>query len=279
MTEASYTIDELMVSQIARFLEDDDIVFQGFATFLVFAALVLAKLTHAPDLYFFFSVGNSLSDMPGRAGISRIEELTLDTCLKRVTMTEINCDLAPSFRALEFMRPAQVDSRGNFNNTAIGSFEQPKVRLPGGAGIPDSTNFNDRLMLYVPRHTTQVFVEKIDFRTGLGYGQPGADRSFFSVVRGGPSCILTELCIFDFEEGQARLSSLHPGVKLEEVKARTGFRFETRSPLQVTEPPSATELRLIREEIDPFGVRRLEFLSGEERLAAIERILSYEESG
>lgn len=278
MGNLSYTVDELMVCEISRALQDDDIVFQGFATFVVFSAIVLAKLTHAPNLYVFYSVGNSISDIPGQTGISRVEELTLGKCLKRVTMTEVNCDLAPSFRAFEFMRPAQVDARGNFNNTVIGEYDHPRVRLPGGAGIPDSTNFNDRLMLYVPRHSPEVLVHKIDFRTGLGYGDPGAGRGVFSVVKGGPLLLLTDLCVFDFEDGWARLSSLHPGVSIEDVRKRTGFEFRIRSPLKVTPPPSEEELRLIREKIDPFGVRRLEFLSGSERLAALKEILVLEGS-
>lgn len=278
MIDLPYTIDELMASQMARQMRDGRMVIQGIATSLVFTACILAKLTHTPDLYFLYSTGNSLADLPGKVGISHIEYLTLDRCLKRLTLTEINCELAPHFRALEFMRPAQVDGRGNFNNTVIGPYKRPKVRLPGGAGIPDSTNFNDHLYLYVPRHTSQVLVEKVDFRTGLGYGDPMADRSILPVVPQGPNLILTELCIFDFEDGWARLSSLHPGMEIDEVKRRTGFKFRIPSKVQTTEPPTSDELKLIREEIDPLGVRRLEFLSGDERLNAIQKILTYEES-
>jgi glutaconate CoA-transferase subunit B len=278
MAESFYTPDELMVSQISRSIRTNDIVFQGFATFVVFAAFMLAKLTHAPNIYFFFSIGNSLADVVGKTGISRIEELTLQNSLKRVRMTEVSFDLAPNLRPVQFMRPAQVDGRGNFNNTVIGEYERPKVRLPGGVGIPDATNFNDKLFLYVPRHTPTVLVEKIDFRTGLGYGDPAEDRSSFSVIKGGPRLILTELCIFEFEDGYAKLTSLHPGVNLDDVKARTGFQFKISSSLQVTKPPTIEELRLIREEIDPLGVRRTEFLTGPERLAALKRILILEGS-
>lgn len=87
---------------------------------------------------------------------------------------------------------------------------------------------------------------------------------------------MTELCIFDFEDGFARLLNLHPGVEIEEVKRRTGFAFRIPSTLQITEPPSPEELKLIREEIDPFRVRRLEFLHGSERQDAIQKILARE---
>jgi acyl CoA:acetate/3-ketoacid CoA transferase beta subunit len=277
MSVSDYSVDELMVCLMSREMRDGEVVVQGFSTPLVFTAFVLAKRTHAPHLYFMYTVGNSLADLPGQVGISFIERLTLGACLKQVSLTEINCDLAPHFRPREFMRPAQVDARGNFNNTVIGSYERPKVRLPGGAGIPDATNFNDHLNLYVPRHTTKAMVEKVDFRTGLGYGDPAADRSGLPVIQQGPNLLVTELCVFDFEDGWARLRSLHPGVNLNEVRRRTSFSFRIPEKVKTTDPPSPREIKLIREEIDPLGVRCLEFLSGPERLEAIEKILALEE--
>jgi hypothetical protein len=277
MRSSDYSVDELMVCLMSHEMRDGEVVVQGFSTPLVFTAFVLAKRTHAPHLYFMYTIGNSLADLPGQVGISFIERLTLGACLKKVSLTEINCDLAPHFRPREFMRPAQVDARGNFNNTVIGSYERPKVRLPGGAGIPDATNFNDHLNLYVPRHTTKALVEKIDFRTGLGYGDAGADRSGFAVVPQGPNLLVTELCVFDFEDGWARLRTLHCGVDLEEVTRRTGFTFRIPEEGKRTDPPSGHELRLIREQIGPLGVRCVEFLSGPERLKAIEEILDREE--
>jgi glutaconate CoA-transferase subunit B len=276
MSAGAYTIEELMVSQMARRMASGELVVQGIATPLVFTAFVLAKRTVAPHLYFLYTVGNSLADVPGPVSISGIERLTLDGCLKRLTLTEINCELAPFFRPLEFMRPAQVDGRGNFNNTVIGPYHRPKVRLPGAAGIPDATNFNDHLNLYVPRHSPRILAERVDFRSGLGYGDPGLGRARWPIVPEGPGVLLTDLCTFDFPDGCARLASLHPGVDLSEVRAKTGFRFEVAEPLLRTEPPSAEELRVIREEVDPLGVRRVEFLSGRQRLEAIRAILGRE---
>ncbi|MGD9124607.1 MAG: CoA-transferase [Desulfarculaceae bacterium] len=271
-----YSIDELLVCQMARRMHNQELVVQGIATPLVFTAFVLAKMTHAPDLYFMYTVGNTLADTPGRVGISNIERLTLDGCLKRVTMAEINCDLAPHFRPREFMRPAQVDARGNFNNTVIGDYHRPRVRLPGGAGIPDASNFNEHLSLYVPRHSPRVLVKTIDFRTGLGYGGDSQDRRAWPVVEAGPNLILTDLCVFDFHQGNARLASLHPGVDLEQVESLTGFEFSVASPLPRTEAPTPEELALIREEVDPLGIRRLEFMGARERSAALREILAQE---
>jgi hypothetical protein len=46
--------------------------------------------------------------------------------------------------------------------------------------------------------------------------------------------------------------------------------------LQETTPPTDEEIQLLRRTIDPLGIRRLEFLSGPERRAALTDILENE---
>jgi hypothetical protein len=58
-----------------------------------------------------------------------------------------------------------------------------------------------------------------------------------------------------------RLLSLHPGVTTEQVQAATGFELLfPAGPLPETTPPSEEQIRLIREEIDPDGMRRHGFV-------------------
>lgn len=52
-----------------------------------------------------------------------------------------------------------------------------------------------------------------------------------------------------------RLRSLHPGATLEQVTAATGFALTVPDEVPYTREPTAEELRLIREEIDPKGLR------------------------
>ena len=79
-------------------------------------------------------------------------------------------DILPKYRPKEFFRPAQVDSRGNFNNIAFGKdYQRPRMRLPGSGGIPDVTPLYDHSFLYVPRHSRLTFAAKIDFLSGLGH--------------------------------------------------------------------------------------------------------------
>jgi glutaconate CoA-transferase subunit B len=50
-----------------------------------------------------------------------------------------------------------------------------------------------------------------------------------------------------------RLDSIHPGATLDQVRETIGWEPKIVEPLAVTPAPTAEELRLIREELDPEG--------------------------
>ena len=265
-----FTIDELISVCISRQVKDGELVVQGLATPLVTAGYLLAKLTHAPNLLIGSAIGQGLSRGWAPLGLIRIEHLWLDKAAANLGFSRSVAELLPVFRPKEFFRPAQVDPCGNFNNVVIGSdYARPMMRLPGSGGIPDVTTFSDRVYLYVPRHSRVVFVERLDFASGLGHSaarQKGA----------GPRYLISDLGQFDFAHGHLRLASLHPGVTLEKVQKRTGFDLEIVPDLSETPPPTAEELRLLREEIDPLGIRRLETLSGGARKRLLREIVDKE---
>jgi glutaconate CoA-transferase, subunit B len=269
-----YSIDELMAVCISRQIENGEVVAQGIATPLVAAGYLLAKMTHAPDITFISAIGQSLCRDPAPLGVATIESLWISQGLLTVSFVQAAVDLLPRFGPKEFFRPGQVDAQGNFNNVYMGgSYEKPRLRLPGSGGIPDVTVFEEKVYLYVPRHGRHTFVPRLDFRSGLGH-HPARRAGH------GPRYLISDLGQFDFVprgqpgEGHMCLCSLHPGVTVQRVQAKTGFELVIPSTLTETEPPSAAELRLLREEIDPLGVRELETLSGaarRERLRAVLR--------
>lgn len=265
-----------MVCCIARQVRDGEIVAQGLATPLIAAAYLLARMTHAPNLYFTSAIGQSLCRIPAPLGLTRVEELWLDRSLTNVGFVRAVADILPRFRPLEFFRPAQVDANGNFNNIAFGkNYEMPRLRLPGTGGIPDVTTFIDDIYLYVPRHSRLTFVEKLDFLSGLGH-HPA--RKWGS----GPRYLVSELGQFDFSGkdpegyGRMRLISYHPGTTIEKIQAHTGFELEVITDIAETPLPSTEELRLLREEIDPLGIRCLESLSGASRRQLLHEIILIE---
>jgi glutaconate CoA-transferase subunit B len=265
-----YTIDEMMSVCISRQIINGEVIGQGIATPLVMAGVLLAKLTHAPDIYFASAIGGAVVRDWAPLSLTHVEKPWLDHALALVTFGQIACELLPTFKVKEFFRPAQIDRCGNFNNVMIGDdYDRPQLRLPGSGGIPDVTGYNDKTMLYVPRHSRAVFVEKIDFISGLGYA-PNRSADL------GPKICITNLGQFDFADGLLRLTSFHAGGSIEQIQAKTGFVLKIDRAVHETEPPTAEEVRLLREQIDPLNVRKLETISGAQRKALIREILRQE---
>ena len=69
--------------------------------------------------------------------------------------------------------------------------------------------------------------------------------------------VVSNLASFDWDPGsrRMRLLSVHPGVTVDEVVAATGFDLVISDDVPVTRAPTAGELRLIRELIDPYDTR------------------------
>jgi glutaconate CoA-transferase subunit B len=270
-----YTPDELMVVCMARQVRDGEIVIQGLATPMVAAAYLLARSTHAPNLYFASAIGQGVCQKPAPLGLTNVESLWLDQSLVCVGFVRAVLDVLPSVRPMEYFRPAQVDPCGNTNNIAFGKDflgngrSHPLQRLPGSGGIPDVTTFLSDIYLYVPRHSRVTFVPKLDVHSGLGHSPSRTHGQ-------GPRYLVTNLGEFDFMNGRMRLTSFHQGVSLDKIKAQTGFELEIAPDIHPTIPPSPEEIRLLRQEIDPLGIRRLEMLSGTARHQHLRYILEKE---
>lgn len=267
---SDFTIDELISVCISRQIKDGDIVAQGIATPLVAAGYILAKCTHAPSLYFASAIGQGVCQDWAPLGLSKIESLWLDKAITSFGFARAATELLPRLAPKEFFRPGQMDQCGNSNNIAFGAnYAKPRMRMPGSGGIPDVTVLSDQIYLYVPRHSKVTFVPQLDFLSGMGHTP---NRKLGK----GPHYLITDLGQFDFANGVMRVISIHPGETLERIKAKTGFAVEVAPQCAETEPPTVEEVRLLREAIDPLGVRRLELLGGAARKDAMRQILEKE---
>lgn len=265
-----FTTDELISVCIARQARDGEVWAQGINTPLVMAGLILAKLTHAPGIRFASAIGQGLVQDWGRLGVGRIEDVWLGKGLIHVGFAAAAAELLPAYRPKEFFRPAQIDRNGNFNNIAFGKdYRRPRMRLPGSGGIPDVTTHYEDIFLYVPRHSRVTFVETVDFVSGLGHSPNRTHGS-------GPRYLISDMGQFDWDEGQMRLLSSHPGITVEQIQKKTGFELLIAPDFHETPAPTEEEIRLLREQIDPLGVRKLELLGGGARKDLLREILRQE---
>ena len=255
------TIDELMVVTFSRAMANDTRAFNGAVSFIPVCGYRLARRTHAPDLV--WAAGSIAVDAdPDAIGSSTLSDQLWGGASMLANSPTDFWTYAQGARYNTFaFRGAQMDAHGNVNNSVIGPYDSPKVRLPGGGGMADLGCMIPRVYLWATMHDRRTFVEALDFRSGIGWGDGGGHRASLG-LRGGPQLCVTNLCVFDFEpeSKRMRLASLHPGVSVEQVQAATGFEILLPAgDVPATAPPSADELHILRTEVDPTGARRREF--------------------
>jgi acyl CoA:acetate/3-ketoacid CoA transferase beta subunit len=278
VSDLNYSAAELMVVAMAREIEDGDCLAQGIGTTLPACAYFLAKHTHAPNCVFLYSIGGTFSDASGPMSLTGMEKLALRSPLRRISYSEIVCEQLPGLRFKEFSRPAQVDGFGNTNNVVLTTEAGKQLRLPGVGGIPDFSGYESHhSYLYVPRQDRLTLVENVEFCSGVGAAR-GIKQPLSDLQPSGRGTrrLVTDLAVIEFGRVGATLVSIHPGVSLDEVRARCGFDLSVARYISETPAPTYEELELIRKTIDPLRIRDLELVPGRQRADRIRAIVSTE---
>jgi glutaconate CoA-transferase subunit B len=244
-----YNMMELMICVASRYLEDGSTVAVG--TGAPCAAAMLAQKTNSPELIILFEAGGVAPQLP-QMPISVGDSSTFYRAVMAAGMAEMMTTCARGQVDYAFLGGAQIDKYGNINSTCIGDYYKPKVRFPGSGGANDFASLCWRTMIMTV-HDKARFVEKCDFITSPGFLDSDGGREDAGLPQGGPYKIITDLAVmgFDEETHAMKIESLHPGVDIEKVQAETGFELIVPAEIGRTEPPTAEELRILREEVDP----------------------------
>ncbi|MGI6870474.1 CoA-transferase subunit beta [Amycolatopsis sp. 3B14] len=233
----SATRAEIAVVAVAELFRGDGEIVASPMGYLPSLGAKLARLTFEPDLL--------LSD--GEAYLINADGVVEGWQPFRKMLDTI----VPHGRRHVVMGANQIDRFGNQNISAIGDHARPAKQLLGVRGAPGNTA-NHRTSYWVPRHSRRVFVESVDIVSGVGYDNAAkAGLKYHDVHR-----VVTNLGVFDFAtpDHAMRAVSLHPGVTPAEVTAATSFDIDLSS-AGVSREPTDEELRLIREVLDPKGLR------------------------
>lgn len=251
---SDYNTMEIMICSAARELEDGASV--GVGTGVPCAAAMLAQKTHAPNLMIVFEAGGvapMLPEMPISVGDSR----TFYKAVMASGMVQIMETCARGTVDYTFLGGAQIDMYGNLNSTLVGTeYNKPKVRLPGSGGANDFASFCWRTMVVTPQDSRR-FVEKCDFITTPGWLEGGDSRDKTGLPKGcGPYRIITNMALMDFEpeSKRMRIISINPGYSEKDVQEKCGFELLKAAEITETSPPTDEELRVLRDEVDPYRI-------------------------
>lgn len=251
MSDQAYTPQELMVVAAAREIRDGEVVFVGMR--LPLLAFALAKRTHAPAAIGLFENGLLRDGLPPPDLYTMGDPPNVAGAGWATSLLEVMALLQRGDVDLGFIGGAEVDRFGNINTTAIGSPDAPTVKLPGSGGGGDIACLAHRLVALM-EHDPRRLRARVDVVTSPGYGDGPEWRERQGLVRGGPSAVITTLGLlrFDPTTTEAYLASYHPFTTPDAIRAATGWPLGVPDDCQPTPPPTADELRLVRE-ADPHG--------------------------
>ncbi|MGC8825588.1 MAG: CoA-transferase subunit beta [Anaerolineae bacterium] len=250
--EQGYTFFELMAVAGARELKDGEVVGVGIG--LPVVASFLAKRTHAPNLTILFELG-VVDPEPIHTGVGLADPRVWYRAKIMSSFVDIlGTVLHRGVVDVGFLGGLEVDMYGNLNTTLLGDPNGAFRHFVGSGGANDVASSAKRTIIII-RHEARKLKQAVSFITSPGYIRGAGSREAAGLA-GGPSRVITDKAIFDFEpeSKRMRLLSIHPGTTLEEVLAEMSFTPIVPDRVPFTEPPTPEQVRLIREEIDPEGI-------------------------
>lgn len=236
----NYTVSDMMVITIARALKGAKNAFHGVASPVPMVAILMAKRLYGDDLVY-LNITGGVDVEPEKLEISTDSYSLFKGTRSIFNLTEI-FDLSTRGKLdVAFLSGVQIDKTAKLNNSVIGQYHKPKVRLPGGAGSAVLVPNCKRGFIWRTKHDKRSFVDKVDFVT----------------AQGNVKYVFTPLCTFEKIDGQLWLKEISPLSSLEEIKGNTGFEIKYDE-IKYIKEPTEEELRILNE-IDPERIRDSEF--------------------
>lgn len=261
-------IDELFVVNVARTIDDHTMVFHGVSSPIPMVAMYFSKLTHAKNMVYFGGVSSAIDPNPPFFPTTTNDWTMIQDRTAIISVDKL-FDLAQRGELdRSFFSGAQIDKYGNQNVSMIGTPDNIKVKLPGGAGGCNLSGDCKNYTIWTTRHrkrelknkTIYTLVDECDFVTNVGHVTPQGAREELDLVGNGPDWVVTELGVFDFDEESKimRLRYMYPDVTVEDIQDNTEFEPVIHPDARVMDMPTIDEVELIRE-IDPLEVRKREY--------------------
>jgi glutaconate CoA-transferase, subunit B len=201
-----------IVINLARQIRAGEITFSGVNSTLPMLACLLAK--RAYDFPFtYINVAGGVEPQPIEVPLSSSDPAIVHGSPAIFANQDFYDLCARGGLDLVYLGCAQIDAEGRSNVSAIGSWENPKVRLPGGGGAAVMLPTAKRVVTWRTDHTPRALVDKLDFVTAAG----------------NMTALVTPLAVFLREPlagSRFRLEAFNPQTTVEDIVARTGFRFE-----------------------------------------------------
>ncbi len=250
MTQAGeWTGREMMAVAASQLVADDDVALVGLGVPQI--AALLAKHTHAPGATLLFEIGVFEAE-PRVPAMGVADPRIWEGSTAFGSMLDVLGYMLHGGRvSLGLLGALQVDSGGNVNSTQVLDEDGGPRRFLGSGGANDIASVAGRNVI-VMAHQPRKFREAVDFVTSPGRRVGARTRGELGLRGAGTVAVVTDRAVLDVTEDGVVLHSVHPGEDPDAVVADTPMTVAVGSAgVAETVSPTAAELRLIRDELDP----------------------------
>lgn len=270
----SVTLAEVMIYQVARTIQDGELVFHGFGSPVPTLAMLLAKRTHAPHMIHVEGATYGVNPEPPFLPPTSNDWVLEQGRVISLSIGDLFDIAARGDMGRMFLSGVQIDCYGNLNVTAIGDPHAPRVKFPGSGGGCNLSGDVQHVTIWTAGHRASVnkagkrqfrFVRNMDFVSSVGHvTRDGIPRTALGLRGGGPDWVVTELGVFDFDPGThvLRLRALYPDTTVQDVLDNTEFEPMIAPDVSVVPLPTPEDIALIRR-FDPLHTHLGEFKSAD----------------
>ena len=234
----TWTPFSFIVVNLARQIRAGEITFSGVNSTLPMIACMLAKRAYEFD-FTYINVAGGVEPQPVTVPLSSSDPAIV-TGSPAIFANQDFYDLcARGGLDLVYLGCAQIDAEGRTNVSAIGSWENPKVRLPGGGGAAVMLPTAKRVVTWRTDHTPGALVDKLDFVTASG----------------NMTALVTPLAVFTREPragSRFTLECWNNTTTPDDIARHTGFTFSVAAGAQPAAPITASEQQALSS-LDPQG--------------------------
>ena len=224
--------EELLISQLANLLKNDNHVAVGAASPIPGAAALLAKeeaknfnkrlrvtILHSNKYNNFTDGARELFDCAAQGRIDTF-----------------------------FLGGVQIDGNANINLVGTGEYPNVDKRFPGSFGSTLMYFVVPQIILFREEHSPRTLVKNVDYISAPGVSDDNIYRP------GGPKYLLTNRALFKFSKKQKKFSlyKLNKNETLDSIIELTGFDFDVDKDLSEMDLPDKTRIDTLRKCIAPM---------------------------
>ncbi len=266
------TLPEVMIFQVARTIQDGELVFHGYGSPVPTLAMLLAKRAHAPHMVHIEGATYGINPEPPFLPPTSNDWSLEQGSVMAIGISDLFDIAARGDMGRMFLSGVQIDRYGNLNVTAIGDPDSPRVKLPGSGGGCNLSGDVQHITIWTTGHRAPTnkagkrqfrFVQHIDFISSIGhFSRDGISRQALGLRGGGPDRVVTELGVFDFDPVThvLRLRALYPDTTVQDVLDNTEFELVIAPEVSIVPLPAPEHVALIRR-FDPLRTHQREFKS------------------